>query len=95
MAIKTRATTTLLVDAEPEAFWSHDMFRRQFACARVAQFDLYGRVDYSKLLAKLVIERTEKFVAGMALGHDKVTGQGGLGGAHCPYVQVVDGCDAG
>ncbi len=32
------------------------MLRRQFARARVAQFDLYGRVNDPKLVVKLAIE---------------------------------------
>src|SRR5581483_10430928 len=72
---------------------SHDMLRCKLTSARVAQFNLQRWMRDLEFVVKLMIKFFQKLVARMAFRHDKVTGQGRLGGAHCPCVQIMDRLD--
>jgi hypothetical protein len=68
---------------------SYDMFRGQSACFRVAQFDLYRRMNDAELVMKPTIEAPKKIIARMVFGHNKATGQRCLSGAHCPSEKLA------
>jgi len=46
-----------------------------------------------KFVVQLMVESLQKFVAGMAIWHDKMASQRGFSRTHRPYVQVVDCID--
>ena len=52
-------------------------------------FDLNRYVDNTKLFLQSAAEREQKLIRVLHVWGHQVRGQGGLGGAHCPDVQIV------
>src|SRR6266516_6770990 len=61
----------------------------------LADLDLHGRMPDSEAIMQLAREPGEKRIARSTVGHDKMTGERGFGGAHGPDVEIVHTRDSG
>jgi len=69
----------------------HNLVRSQIArMRRIATFDLDCGVLNAKLVMERVTNKAQKTILTSRVGHHDMCGQGRLGGAHAPDVEIVN-----